>query len=291
MNNTNHGSITQKRRRPSEILLYGLIFLLAAFLAALVVFIIGYILAKGLPAISVQFLTTAENPIEETVGIFPSIVNTLYIVFFALIICVPLGVGGAIYLSEYAKNKKIVGAIQFASETLAGIPSILYGIFGFVFFCVLLNLHVSLLAGVLTLTIMVLPIMMRTTQEALRAVPKSYRDGALGLGATKWYLIRTILLPCSLKGILTGVILSVGRMVSESAALLLVAGGSAMYMPRGSVWEQLSHSGSTLSVELYRYAMSRGDNSTAFGIASVLIIIVALLNLLTRFVAWRLNKR
>ncbi|MDR1821086.1 MAG: phosphate ABC transporter permease PstA [Oscillospiraceae bacterium] len=291
MNNPPLSRITGKRRRPSEFLLYGLIYLLAACLAVLVLLLVGYILVRGLPAITVPFLTTAENPILETVGIFPSIVNTLYIVFFALIICVPLGVGGAVYLSEYAKNKKLVGAIQFASETLAGIPSILYGIFGYVFFCVLLNLHVSLIAGVLTLTIMVLPIMMRTTQEALRAVPKAYREGALGLGATKWYLIRTILIPSSLKGILTGVILSVGRMVSESAALLLVAGGSAMYMPRGSVWEQLSHSGSTLSVELYRYAMSRGDNGTAFGIASVLIVIVALLNLLTRFVAWRLNKK
>lgn len=274
-----------------EALAYGAIYLLVICLLALAAFFIGYILVKGLPIVTLPFLLTAENPVMETVGIFPSAVNTLYVIFFALLISVPLGVGGAIYLCEYAKNRRIVEAIQFAAETLSGIPSILYGVFGYVFFCVFLNLHVSLLAGALTLTIMVLPIMMRTTQEALLSVPKAYRDGALGLGATKWHLVRTILMPCSLKGILTGIILSIGRMVSESAALLLVAGGSALYMPRGSVWDQLSHSGSTLSVELYRYAMSRGDNATAFGIASVLIVIVVALNLLTRFIAWRLSKK
>jgi phosphate transport system permease protein len=269
---------------------YGFIYLLSAIVVGLVIFFIVYILVRGLPGLSWEFLTTAENPILETIGIFPSIVNTLYAVFFSLLLAVPLGVGAAIYLNEYAKSGRIVDLIEFATETLAGIPSILYGIFGYVFFCVLLNLHVSILAGILTLTIMVLPIMIRTTQEALRAIPQSYRDGALALSATKWHLIRTILLPSSIKGILSGVILSIGRMVSESAALLLVAGGSAMYMPRGSLWDQLSHSGSTLSVELYRYAMSRGDNQSAFAIAAVLLIIVVTLNLLTRFTAWRLNK-
>ena len=287
---SNDIGITDKKRRPLEKLLYFAIYLISGGVLLLAVYFIAIILTRGLPRISWEFLSTAPNPIKQTVGILPSIINTLYIIVFTLIFCVPIGVGGAIYLNEYAKNKKFVGAIEFAAEILSGIPSILYGVFGYVVFCLLLNLKVSLIAGILTLTIMVLPIMIRTTQEALKAVPGSYREGALGMGATKWYMVRTILLPSSLKGILTGVILSIGRMVSESATLLLVAGGSAMYMPKGSLWSQLSSSGSTLSVELYRYAYSRGDNETAFGIAAVLIVIVILLNLLTRFIAGRLNR-
>ncbi|MDR2751702.1 MAG: ABC transporter permease subunit, partial [Clostridiales bacterium] len=192
--------------------------------------------------------------------------------------------------SEYATDRRVADAIEFAAEVLSGIPSILYGVFGYVFFCLALGLGVSLLSGSLTLSVMALPVMMRTTQEALRTVPKAYREGALGLGAGKWRIIRTILLPCSLKGVLTGMILATGRMVGESAALLLVAGGSAMYMPRGTVFNQMAASGSTLSVELYRYAYSRGDNSTAFGIAAVLIIISGALNLTVRFMAGRLGK-
>ena len=287
---TNDIEITAKKKRPLEKLLFLTIIFFSACVFSLVIYFIAFILFKGIPAVSWSFLTTAPNPIKQTIGIFPSIVNTLYIIVFSLLISIPVGAGGAIYLNEYAKNKRLVRVIEFATETLAGIPSILYGIFGYVFFCVLLNLGVSLIAGFLTLTIMVLPIMIRTTQEALKAVSVSYREGALGLGATKWHMVRTILLPCSLKGILTGIILSIGRMVSESAALLLTAGGSAMYMPKGSLSAQLSGSGSTLSVELYRYAYSRGENEVAFGIAAVLIIIVILLNLLTRYIAGRLNK-
>jgi len=287
---SNDRKITDRKNHPFEKVFYSLIFLVSGCVLALVVYFIAVILIRGLPAVTPSFLTTAPNPIKQTIGIFPSIINTLYIIFFTLIICVPIGVGGAIYLNEYAKNKKFVRAIEFATETLSGIPSILYGVFGYVVFCLLFDLKVSLIAGILTLTIMVLPIMIRTSQEALRSVPKSYREGALGMGSTKWYMVRTILLPSSLKGILTGIILSIGRMVSESAALLLVAGGSAMYMPKGSIFDQLSGSGSTLSVELYRYAYSRGDNETAFGIAAVLIIIVILLNLLTRFIAGRLSR-
>jgi len=283
--------ITAKKKRPLEKALYGLILLVSFSVLSLVIFFVVYILVNGLPTLSFEFLTTAPNPIKHTIGIFPSIVNTFYIIFLSLLFSIPIGVGGAIYLNEYAKNQKMVRVIEFASETLSGIPSILYGVFGYVFFCVILKLGVSIIAGALTLTIIVLPIIIRTTQEALRAVPVSYRDGALGIGATKWYMIRTILLPSSLKGILTGIILSTGRIVSESAALLLVAGGSAMYMPKGSIFRQLSGSGSTLSVELYRYAYSRGENEIAFGIAAVLIIIVLLLNLLTRYVARRLNKQ
>lgn len=287
---SNNRKIIDKKKRPFEKVFYGVIYLLSVGVIALVIYFIAIILIKGLPSITWSFLTTAPNPIKQTVGIFPSIVNTLYIIFFTLLVCVPIGVGGAIYLNEYATRKRFVRMIEFATETLSGIPSILYGVFGYVVFCVLFNLKVSLIAGILTLTIMVLPIMIRTSQEALKAVPKSYREGALGMGSTKWYMVRTILLPSSLKGILTGIILSIGRMVSESAALLLVSGGLSQYMPRGNVLEQLSGSGSSLSVALYTYAYSRGDNETAFGIAAVLIIIVILLNLLTRFIAGRLNK-
>ena len=290
-NLSSNRKITGRKKRPAEKLFYGVIYLLSAAVLALVICFIAVILMRGLPAISFEFLSTAPNPIKQTIGIFPSIVNTLYIIIFTLLICVPIGVGGAIYLNEYAKNKRFVLIIEFAAETLSGIPSILYGVFGYVVFCLLFGLNVSLIAGILTLTIMVLPIMIRTTQEALRSVPKSYREGALGMGAAKWYMVRTILIPSSLKGILTGIILSTGRMVSESAALLLVAGGSAMYMPKGGLLSQLGSSGSTLSVELYRYAYSRGDNETAFGIASVLIIIVISLNLLTRFIAGKLDKK
>ena len=283
--------ITDRKRRSLEKVFYGIIYLLSGCVLALVVYFISTILIRGLPAVSWSFLSTAPNPIKQTIGIFPSIVNTLYVIFFTLIICIPLGVGGAIYLNEYANNKRFVRIIEFATETLSGIPSILYGVFGYVVFCLLFGLKVSLISGILTLTIMTLPIMIRTTQEALKAVPKTYREGALGMGSTKWYMVRTVLLPSSLKGILTGIILSIGRMVSESAALLLVAGGSSMYMPKGSILDQLSGSGSTLSVELYRYAYSRCDNETAFGIAAVLIMIVIILNLLTRFIAGRLDKK
>ena len=287
---SNDIAITKKKSRPLEKLFYAGIYVLSACVIALVSYFIGVILVRGIPAISWSFLSTAPNPIKQTIGILPSIINTLYIIVFALLICVPIGVGGAIYLNEYAKSKRFVRVIEFATETLSGIPSILYGVFGYVVFCLLFNLRVSLIAGILTLTIMVLPIMIRTTQEALKAVPLTYREGALGMGSTKWYMVRTILIPSSLKGILIGIILSIGRMVSESAALLLVAGGSAMYMPKGSIFDQLAASGSTLSVELYRYAYSRGDNETAFGIAAVLIVIVITLNLLTRYVAGRLNR-
>ncbi len=287
---SNNISITAKKRRPFEKLLYGLIYLLSGAVAALVLYFIAVILIRGLPALNLQFLATAPHPINQTVGIFPSIVNTLYIVLFSLLICVPIGVGGAIYLNEYAANRRLVRIIEFATETLSGVPSILYGVFGYMVFCLALDLKVSLLSGVFTLTIMTLPIIIRTTQEALKAVPSTYREGALGMGATRFYMVRTILLPSSLRGILTGIILSTGRMVSESAALMLVAGGKADRMPTADIGKQLMSSGSTLSVELYRYATSRGDNETAFGIAAVLMIIVIALNFAARYIAGRMNR-
>jgi len=285
---TNDKSVYDKKPRPAEKIFYGTIFLLSTAVIGLVIYFMGVILFRGLPQISWRFLSTA--PSRSGIGILPGIVNTLYIVVFSLLLSVPIGVGGAIYLNEYARNKKLVKSIEFATETLAGIPSVLYGVFGFVVFARLFDFGVSLIAGIFTLTIMVLPIMIRTSQESLRSVPSAYREGALGMGATKWYMVRTVLLPSSLKGILTGTILSTGRMVSESAALLLVAGGSAMYMPRGGLFSQLAESGSTLSVELYRYAYSRGDNETAFGIAAVLMIIVMALNVLTRTVGRRFSQ-
>ena len=288
---SNNAAITDKKRRPLEKIIYAMIYLLSAGVLAMVVYFVAVILIRGLPRITWTFLSTAPSAIEGTIGIFPSIANTLYIVIFALLLSVPIGVGGAIYLNEYAKSKRLVRTIEFAAETLAGIPSVLFGVFGYVVFCSLFGFGVSLIAGICTLTIMVLPIMIRTSQEALRSVPHSYREGALGMGSTKWYMVRKILLPSSLKGILSGIILSTGRMVSESAALLMVAGGLASQRMPGGLWTQLTSPGASLSVNLYRYSYLRGDNDTAFGIAAVLLIIVILLNLLTRFIAGRLDRK
>lgn len=286
----NNRKITDKKRRPFEKLVYGVIYVLSSLVIGMVLYFIFIILYKGFSSISWSFLSQAPNPIKQTIGIFPSIVNTFYVICVTLMICVPIGVGAAVYLNEYAKNKRFVRILEFTTETLSGIPSILFGVFGYMVFCLLFKLGVSLIAGILTLSIMVLPIMIRTTQEALRVVPQSYREGALGMGATKWHIVRTILIPSSLKGILTGIILSIGRMVSESAALLLTAGGLSQYMPRGNMVEQLSGSGSTLSVALYTYAYSRGDTETAFGIAAVLMLIVIILNLLTHVIARRFAR-
>ena len=270
-------SIFERKTRFTDLILYGIIYVFSALVFLMVIYFIVYIFANS--KLSFSFITTAPNPIDKTIGILPSVINTFYIIFLSIIIAVPLGVGGAIYINEYAKNKKFVRVIEFTTETLSGIPSIIFGVFGYVFFCTLMNLKVSLLSGALTLTLMVLPTIIRTTQEALKAVPKSYRDGAIGIGATKWYMIRTILLPSAKGGIMTAIILSIGRIIGESAALLLVAGGSAMYMPRGNFFQQIMGSGATLSVELYRYAYSRGENEVGFSIATILLIVVIILNI------------
>lgn len=284
-------SLMKKKKRPMDILLYGLIYFFSAAILAMVLYFIIYILWQGLPMLTWDFLSTAPNPLEDTIGILPAIINTVYIILLSVLISVPLGVGGAVYLNEYAKNRVLIRIIEFTTETLAGIPSIIFGVFGYVFFCTTLNLKVSLLSGALTLTLMVLPTIVRTMQEALKAVPKSYREGAAGLGATKWHTIRTILLPSAMPGLITAIILAIGRIVGESAALILVSGGSAVYMPRGNLFEQFMGSGATLSVELYRYAYSRGLNDVGFGIAAVLLIIVLLLNFTTRFISRRLEKK
>ncbi|GHV46971.1 phosphate transport system permease protein PstA [Clostridia bacterium] len=290
MSETETKSINGRQKRPGDIALYVIIGFFTLLVAALTVFFAGYIAVRGFGGISLRFLTTAPNPIMGTIGILPSIINTAYIVVLSLLIAVPVGVGGAVYINEYARNARFVRIIEFTTETLSGIPSIIFGVFGYEFFCVILQLKVSLISGALTLTLMVLPAIIRTTQEALKAVPRSYREGAAGLGAGKWYAVRTIILPGAAGGIASSVILSVGRIVGESAALLLVAGGSAMYLPKGNFINQIGSSGSTLAVELYRYAYSRGENEIGFAIGAILLIIVIGLNLAVKAVGKRFGK-
>ncbi len=281
-------SIYNKKTRISDNIILVLIYLCVFLALAVLAGIIGYVLVRGLPAISWQFISTAPDYINNTFGILPNIINTLYIIIITLLIATPIGVGSAVYLNEYAKGGKLVRLIEFTTETLAGIPSIIYGLFGMVMFGVTFKLGYSILCGSLTLTLMILPIITRTTQEALKTVPESYRSGALGIGATKWYMIRTIILPSAMPGIITGVILGVGRIVGESAALLFTAGSVAL-MPR--VNDLLGHaltSGGTLTIQLY-LSMTKAKYDDAFGIALILIVFVLIINLITKFIAKKIN--
>ena len=253
-----------------------LMWLAAGITAGLTLFLLGYVLVKGLPNITWELLSTKPSYLRGTVGILPDILNTLYIILTTLLFVLPLGVGAAVYLTEYATNKRLVGIIEYAAETLSGIPSIIYGLFGSLFFCQFMDLDKSLLAGALTLVIMNLPTIMRTTQESLKTVPKSYREGAFGLGAGKWRVIRTVVLPNCVEGVITGCILSVGRIVGESAALLFTAGFAHML---GSFIESLSSSGATLTLALYVYATEDGNFQVAFAIAAILMILTLLINL------------
>ena len=253
-----------------------LMWLAAGITAALTLFLLGYVLIKGLPNISWELLSTKPSYLRGTVGILPDILNTLYIILTTLLFVLPLGVGAAIYLTEYATNKRLVGMIEYAAETLSGIPSIIYGLFGSLFFCQFMDLDKSLLAGALTLVIMNLPTIMRTTQESLKTVPQSYREGAFGLGAGKWRVIRTVVLPNCVEGVITGCILSVGRIVGESAALLFTAGFAHAL---NGFFEGLSSSGATLTVALYVYATEDGNFEVAFAIAAILMILTLLINL------------
>ena len=253
-----------------------LMWLAASITAALTLFLLGYVLVKGVPNISWELLSTKPSYLRGTVGILPDILNTLYIILTTLLFVLPLGVGAAIYLTEYATNKRLVGMIEYAAETLSGIPSIIYGLFGSLFFCQFMDLDKSLLAGALTLVIMNLPTIMRTTQESLKTVPQSYREGAFGLGAGKWRVIRTVVLPNCVEGVITGCILSVGRIVGESAALLFTAGFAHAL---GGFFESLSSSGATLTVALYVYATEDGNFEVAFAIAAILMILTLLINL------------
>ena len=253
-----------------------LMWLAAGITAALTLFLLGYVLIKGLPNITWELLSTKPSYLRGTVGILPDILNTLYIILTTLLFVLPLGVGAAIYLTEYATNKRLVGMIEYAAETLSGIPSIIYGLFGSLFFCQFMDLDKSLLAGAMTLVIMNLPTIMRTTQESLKTVPQSYREGAFGLGAGKWRVIRTVVLPNCVEGVITGCILSVGRIVGESAALLFTAGFAHAL---GGFIESLSSSGATLTVALYVYATEDGNFEVAFAIAAILMILTLLINL------------
>ena len=253
-----------------------LMWLAAGITAALTLFLLGYVLMKGLPNISWELLSTKPSYLRGTVGILPDILNTLYIILTTLLFVLPLGVGAAIYLTEYATNKRLVGMIEYAAETLSGIPSIIYGLFGSLFFCQFMDLDKSLLAGALTLVIMNLPTIMRTTQESLKTVPQSYREGAFGLGAGKWRVIRTVVLPNCVEGMITGCILSVGRIVGESAALLFTAGFAHAL---NGFFEGLFSSGATLTVALYVYATEEGNFEVAFAIAAILMILTLLMNL------------
>ena len=253
-----------------------LMWLATGITAALTLFLLGYVLIKGVPNITWELLSTKPSYLRGTVGILPDILNTLYIILTTLLFVLPLGVGAAIYLTEYATNKRLVGMIEYAAETLSGIPSIIYGLFGSLFFCQFMDLDKSLLAGALTLVIMNLPTIMRTTQESLKTVPQSYREGAFGLGAGKWRVIRTVVLPNCVEGVITGCILSVGRIVGESAALLFTAGFAHAL---GGFFDALSSSGATLTVALYVYATEDGNFEVAFAIAAILMILTLLINL------------
>lgn len=277
-----------KRRKVYVITMKLLMWLSVGIIAALVLFLVGYILIRGIPYITWELLSTKPSYIAERIGILPNILNTLYIILTTLIFVIPLGVGAAIYLTEYAKNKRVVTAIEYAAETLSGIPSIIYGLVGMLFFCEFMNLKTSLLAGALTLVIMNLPTVMRTTQESLKTVPQSYREGAFGLGAGKWRVIRTVVLPSCVDGVITGCILSVGRILGESAALLFTAGlAHELY----GLFEGLQSSGSTLTVALYVYAKEQGEFEIAFAIAAILMIMTLLINFIAAIVSRYFKKR
>lgn len=267
-------------------LLLFFIYLCASISILILIGIMGYVFIRGIPQINWKFLTTVPSTIKGTFGILGNIVNTLYIVAITLLIATPLGVGAAIYLNEYAKGGKIVRIIEFTTETLSGIPSIIFGLFGMVFFGTTLGLGYSILTGSLTLAIMVLPLITRTTQEALKTVPDSYRSGALGIGATRWYMIRTILLPSAMPGIVTGIILAIGRIVGESAALLFTA-GSGYLLPKDLV-SKIFESGGTLTIQLY-LCMQKAKYDQAFGIAVVLLIIVLGINGLAKYLSHHFN--
>lgn len=267
-----------------RILLYGSV----ALVLALVLFLIIYVLLRGVPHVTWELLSTSPSVLSNRIGILPDILNTIYIVIATLLGVLPLGVGAAIYLTEYAKNTRLVGMIEYAAETLTGIPSIIYGLVGMLFFCEVCSLQTSLLAGALTLVVMNLPTIMRTTQESLKTVPQSDREGAFGLGAGKWRVIRTVVLPGCVDGIVTGCILSVGRILGESAALLFTAG--VAHTVHGVI-DAMQSSGATLTVALYMYAKERGEFDTAFAIAAILMGLTVLLNLSASAVGRYFKKR
>ena len=274
------------RRRTA--LLRGLMYLCAGITCALLVFLIGYIFFRGIPNLSWQLVSTQSSYRTNTIGILPNILNTLYIITVSMIIVVPLGVCAAIYLTEYAKNKKVVRLISFATETLTGIPSIIFGLVGMLFFIQVLGLKPGILAGGLTLVVMVLPTIISNTTESLKTVPNSYREGALALGSGKWHMVRTVVLPNSVDGIVTGCILAIGRIVGESAALLFTAGFGLVL---NDFITAMSSSSATLTVALYVFASERGEVGVAFGIATILMILTFILNLAANLAAKKLKRK
>lgn len=276
------------KRKAYEILMKTIVRIASAAVCLLVLFMAGYVITKGVPNLSWELISTSPSYLSDRIGILPDILNTLYIIIASLVIILPLGVGAAIYLNEYASNKKLVAVIEYAAETLSGIPSIIYGLVGMLFFCQFMGMKTSLMAGALTLVIMNLPTVMRTTQESLKTVPQSYREGAFGLGAGKWRTIRTVVLPGCIDGIVTGCILSVGRIVGESAALLFTAGFAHTL---NNFFDGLKSAGSTLTVALYVYAKEQGDFATAFAIAAILMAMTVLINLSASLVSRCFKKR
>ncbi len=279
-------TLTRRRNRVSDYILYGLIYASAFVSVFLSAGVICYVFYRGISSVSWNFLTSVTSVYRGSVGIAGNIINTLYMVVVTLLIATPLGIGSAIYLNEYARPGKLVNLIEFTTETLSGIPSIIFGLFGMVFFGEVLDLSYTILTGSLTMCLMILPLITRNTQEAIKTVPESYRSGALGMGASKWYMIRTVLLPSAMPGIITGIILGIGRIVGESAALLFTAGSSAL-LPKG-FFRHLTEPGGTLTIQLY-LSMVKAEYDVAFGIAVVLLVIVLLINFMTKRLANRFN--
>lgn len=277
-----------KKRKAYVGVMKSLMYISTGFTALLVVFLAAYVLIKGIPNITWELLSTKPSYISSRIGILPDILNTLYIIMTTLMLILPLGVGASVYLTEYAQNKKVVEIIEFTAETLSGIPSIIYGLVGMLFFCQFLGFKTSLLAGSMTLVIMNLPTIMRTTQESLKTVPQSYRDGAFGLGAGKWRVIRTVVLPNCVDGVITGCILSVGRILGESAALLFTAGFAHAL---NGIFQGLANSGATLTVALYVYAKEQGEFGIAFAIAAILMVMTFLINLSATLVGKHFAKK
>ena len=288
-----HGSLTQglsSRRKAYDITMRTLLYASAIIICALLVFLIGYILYRGVPNLSLQFITSEESVIRDIQGILPALINTLYIIVATLIFILPLGVGSAIYLTEYASNKKLVAAIEFATETLAGMPSIIFALVGVIVFCETLSLGYTLIAGAFSLVMMTLPTIIRTTQESLKTVPQSYREGSLALGSGKWHNIRPVVLPSSIDGIVTGCILAIGRIVGESAILMFTAGMSMSLQNYNSFSDIFQSSGATLTVALYVYAKERADFGEAFAVAVVLLIVAFVINLAAKLAGQKLKK-
>lgn len=260
----------------------------AVLTGGLALFLILYVMYMGIPNITWQLLSTKPSYLSGTIGILPDILSTLYIIIATLAVVLPLGVGAAVYLTEYARNQKLVSAIEYAAETLSGIPSVIYGLVGMLFFCQFLSMKTSLLAGALTLVIMNLPTVMRTTQESLKTVPQNYREGAFGLGAGRWRVVRTVVLPGCLDGVITGCILSVGRIIGETAALLFTAGFAHAL---NGFFEGLRSAGATLTVALYVYAKEQGEFGVAFAIAAILMVLTVLINLSALWVGKSFARR